>query len=392
MILAEMGPNATIERSSDLGNRDMDRNHDWLNDGKQHYDDSDLAGANNFLQQATEYERDNEGNDSHFVDIVDYDSLNEKQQIIFKRIKSHYHNTLTNPQTEPLRIVIIGTAGTGKSYLIMAIRKMLHEMVRHETKTPLLVLAPTGVAAFNIRGRTVHSALSIPIHINDNSLDMNGERLKCLQQRLEGVKYIIIDEKSMVGRRMLALIDMRLRQAFPDHKNEPFGRRSIILFGDFGQLPPVLDLPMYASTQRDALLNDGFADYKQFREVYELDVIQRQSGNSEIQQKFREILLRMRNGESTIEDWKILNSRTEDKQSREERNRFSDATFILPRWIDVEQVNMEKLRSLNRPVAKILAVHTDGRKAKNADSDMAKGLEPQLLLARGARIMLTANL
>ena len=46
MICAEMGPNATIERSSDLGARDMDRNHDWLNDGKQHYDDSDLADAN----------------------------------------------------------------------------------------------------------------------------------------------------------------------------------------------------------------------------------------------------------------------------------------------------------------------------------------------------------
>jgi hypothetical protein len=49
----------------------------------------------------------------------------------------------------------------------------------------------------------------------------------------------------MVGCRMLTLIDMRLRQAFSEHSNEPFGGRSIILFGDFGQLPPVFDLPMY---------------------------------------------------------------------------------------------------------------------------------------------------
>ncbi|PKC59656.1 hypothetical protein RhiirA1_426739 [Rhizophagus irregularis] len=45
----------------------------------------------------------------------------------------------------------------------MAIRNMLHEMAGNETKTPLLVLAPMGVAAFNIRGRTVNSALSKPI-------------------------------------------------------------------------------------------------------------------------------------------------------------------------------------------------------------------------------------
>ncbi|EXX67382.1 hypothetical protein RirG_114900 [Rhizophagus irregularis DAOM 197198w] len=62
----------------------------------------------------------------------------------------------------------MGTAGTGKSYLIMAIRNMLHEMAGNETKTPLLVLAPTGLSAFNIRGRTVHSALSIPICNSNN--------------------------------------------------------------------------------------------------------------------------------------------------------------------------------------------------------------------------------
>ena len=50
------------------------------------------------------------------------------------------------------------------------------------------------------------------------------------------------------------------------------------------------------------------------------------------------------------------------------------------------------LRSLNLPVAKILAVHTGGREAKKASSDVAKGLEAQLVLAKGAQVMLTANL
>src|SRR4051794_28655862 len=97
---------------------------------------------------------------------------------------------------------------------------------------------------------------------------------------------------------MLALVDKRLREAFPEHNNEPFSGWSIILFGDFGQLPPVIDLLMYArNVSHDTTSNDGIASYKNFREVYKLDVIQRQSGDSEEQKSFREILVRLRNGD-----------------------------------------------------------------------------------------------
>src|SRR2546421_8582995 len=150
-------------------------------------------------------------------------------------------------------------------------------------KSPITVLAPTGVVAFNINGITIHSGLSIPIVNDANCLDISGERLKQLQDKLKDISYIIIDEKSMVGRRMLAIIDRWLRQAFPEHNNEPFGGRSIILFGDFGQLPPVLDLPMYADTKRGSLSNSGIVAYKQFIEVYKLEIAQRQSGNSKEQ-------------------------------------------------------------------------------------------------------------
>ncbi len=88
--------------------------------------------------------------------------------------------------------------------------------------------------------------LSIPI-LSDNCFDIDGKWLKQLQERLQNVNYFIIDEKSMVRRRMLALIDMRLRQTFPENKSESFGGQSIIMFSDFGQLPPVIDLFMYAT-------------------------------------------------------------------------------------------------------------------------------------------------
>lgn len=87
-----------------------------------------------------------------------------------------------------------------------------------------------------------------------------------------------------------------------------------------------------------------------------------------------------------------LSSHFEDNLNRIERDRFSDAIFILTKWADVDRVNIEMLCSLNRPVAKILAIHTGGIEAKRANSDVAMGLEAQLLLAKGSRIMLTANL
>ena len=162
---------------------------------------------------------------------------------------------------------------------------------------------------------------------------------------------------------MLSLIDKRLRQAFPENKNKPFGGRSIIMFRDFGQLPPVLDLPMYTTnTSWDITSNDGIACYKQFREVYKLDVVQRQSGNSDTQKSFREILIRLRDGECTLDDWKRLTSRFEEKLSSIEKEGFKEEVSILTKWIDVDRVNEEMLRSLKRPVAKIRAEHTGKEK------------------------------
>ncbi|CAG8802972.1 2782_t:CDS:2, partial [Cetraspora pellucida] len=378
MLLAEMGPRANIVDSSDLGSRSMDRSYDWINETRQCYSNSDIRDAGIFVQQASNTSIVEE----NASDEIDYQTLNEDQKTVLNRIETHYRSILEGHQVEPLKIIIMGTAGTGKSYLIRAIRDRLRMMTVDKVDSPVLVLAPTGVAAFNINGSTLHSTLSLPI-LSRNNFDISGERLNQLQSKLSHVKYFIIDEKSMVGHHMLALIDMRLRQAFPEHNNEPF---------DFGQLPPVLDLPMYANNiSRAPFSNDGLTVYKQFLEVYKLKVIQRQSGDSEEQQNFRDILLRLRNGESTITDWETLTTRVEDKLSKIEREQFSDAEYILPKWSEVDKINIEKLKSLNCPIAKIVATHT-GIGAKNADSDVAMGLEAQLLLAKGAQIMLTANL
>ena len=127
-------------------------------------------------------------------------------------------------------MIVSSTAGRGKSYLIHCLQLLVQHQVH--------VAAPTGVAAFNINGHTLHSLLTLPTRG-----DLEGEGLIKLRQSFSDIKYIIINEMSMVGRETLGQVDRDLCQAFPHHAQEVFGGCSCLLFGDFGQLPPVVDLP-----------------------------------------------------------------------------------------------------------------------------------------------------
>ncbi len=163
----------------------------------------------------------------------------------------------------PLMLIVSGTAGTGKSYLIHCLRLLLGDKVR--------VAAPTGVAAFNIDGHTLHSLLSLPT--KGDFKDLEGERLHRMQEGLATVRYLIIDEMSMVGRKVFGQIDCRLRQVFPGGANQLFGGCSCLLFGDFGQLPPVMDLPLYTTMSRTALSDLGSTAYQVFDHAVVLDQV-----------------------------------------------------------------------------------------------------------------------
>ncbi|POG57748.1 hypothetical protein GLOIN_2v1791357 [Rhizophagus irregularis DAOM 181602=DAOM 197198] len=77
----------------------------------------------------------------------------------------------------------------------------------------------------------------------------------------------------------------------------------------FCRLLPVLDVPIFSkNTSADGNSNKGIAAYKHIREVFKLDVILRQTGNSNEQKEFCDILLRMHDGESSLDNWKILST------------------------------------------------------------------------------------
>ena len=161
--------------------------------------------------------------------------------------------------------------------------------------SPIIRTAPTGVAAHGIRGRTLHALFRLPVHKGFKPL--SPANLQAVQASLRGCVYIAVDEKSMISQKQFSWLDQRCRQARPDH-DEPFGGLSVLLMGDFFQLPPVLGRPLYhtASTV-DEYEMQGRLAYTGFNRTIELSTIMRQQGHSSDAIRFRATLDHLRNGD-----------------------------------------------------------------------------------------------
>ena len=111
-------------------------------------------------------------------------------------------NSLQPNERETINLFITGGAGTGKSHTIKAIFHTAVKTFRHATLKPemttVLLVAPTGVAAININGTTINSALAIPKDVGDTLPAMSDQKKTQLRMSLAELKLIIIDEVSMV--------------------------------------------------------------------------------------------------------------------------------------------------------------------------------------------------
>jgi hypothetical protein len=263
---------------------------------------------------------------------------------LFLEIHFTVHYWVGGGHREPLRMIIQGTVGTGKSYLIGAIKHAM-EIDSLPNKSPLLLLAPIGVATFNISASTIHSALCIPVR---DMNDLQGSCLISLQEEIKHVKYILIDEMSFIGKNLLKSIDARLQQAFPEHSTVFFGGRSVILVGDLGQLPPVMDKPAYAC--------DGPVKelWRSFTKVVTLDTVFRQDGQSNDHKCFRHLLMNVRDANPTLEDWKLLMTRIDRKMDASTKELFDKEIHLFATNDDVHNHNKHCLRSLNLPVAHVV--------------------------------------
>ena len=143
----------------------------------------------------------------------------------------------------PFGMFITGGAGTGKSHVISVIKEHL-ERAHIGAGNACVLMVPTGVAAFNIGGLTIHRALNLPVeHGNSTTYrNLGAEKLKELRQSWKYVNTIIIDEISMVSYKTMSFIHKRLTEIKGTDDTEVlFGGLNVIAVGDFFQLPPVRD-------------------------------------------------------------------------------------------------------------------------------------------------------
>lgn len=204
-----------------------------------------------------------------------------------------FRNIFTVIETTKFPVFLTGFAGTGKS-------TFLQYFIENTSMKPV-ILAPTGVAAVNVGGVTLHSFFRFPPHY------LPRNRVQKLRDwRFSGrLKAIVIDEISMVRADMVDNIDQFLRLNMD--KDEPFGGVKIIMIGDVNQLSPVVEQDLTMIFER-AYTSPYFFDAKIFRQVNlvqcQLTQIFRQKDP-----KFISILNNVRNGKLTQADAYTLNKR-----------------------------------------------------------------------------------
>ena len=151
----------------------------------------------------------------------------------------------------------------------------------------------------------------------------------------------------MVGRKTLGQVDRRLRQAFPHFAQEVFGGCSCLLFGDFSQLPPAMDLLLYTTDSRSELSDQGRMAYQNFNQAVVFDQVMRQAGQDPQQVQFREILLRLRDAKVTVPDWNCLMTQTPTQV--QDLSPFATALHFIPTVEAVVEHSVAQLHATGQP-------------------------------------------
>jgi hypothetical protein len=239
-------------------------------------------------------------------------TMNPKQQDVFYHVRQHCVERKLNEKTKPIHLHISGGAGVGKSHLIKCIYNEASRILRNgesPSDTTVLLAAPTGTAAFNVGGYTIHSALKIPRDLKAHYEPLSFETANSLRASLGNLKLLIIDEISMVDRRVLSYIHGRLNQIKhikSTQRDVWFGNVSILALGDFYQLPPVKAKSLMTPDTRQ-----GFDLWHDLFSVCTLDEIMRQKDDAPFAEMLNRLRVKAKEEELCEEDDEILRNRSD---------------------------------------------------------------------------------
>lgn len=231
-------------------------------------------------------------------------------------------------------VFITGKAGTGKSTLLNYFRK--------HTKKEVVVLAPTGVAAINIKGQTIHSFFGFKPDITLNKIKLASTKKRKIFKELE---VIIIDEISMLRADLLDCIDKFLRLN-GKHQNLAFGGIQMIFIGDLYQLPPVVT-GNEKIILKDNYKSEYFFDAKLFNNQFEMKYIELEKIYRQKDQSFIKLLNTIRNNSITDEGFKSINQRYYPDYQENPRDFF---IYLTPTNKASQVINEQKLKAIDSPI------------------------------------------
>lgn len=277
-------------------------------------------------------------------------------------------------------IFLTGKAGTGKTTFLrnLAINAMKQ----------MAIVAPTGVAAINACGSTIHSLFQLPPQVFVPTAEANRQLFAEMQMRrqkiqlLRNLELLVIDEISMVRADLLDAIDAVLRHY--RHKNLPFGGVQMLFIGDLFQLSPVARYEDW-NILRNYYEGPYFFQSHVFREVrpvyIELDHVFRQQNT-----EFIGVLNEVRNNCLTPASRALLNTRYQPSFSLRQFDNAPDCPIILSTHNQkVDLINQEELARLKGVERTFVA-----KVAGNFPESMYP-IEKELVLKIGARVMFVKN-
>lgn len=282
-------------------------------------------------------------------------TLSSQQKKLFDIIENTNNN-----------LFITGRAGTGKSVLL--------QYFKQKTTKRVVVVAPTGVAALNVGGQTIHSFFKIPPEfITKDKLKLSSKTALLLRN----IDTIVIDEISMVRADLMDAMSYLLKEARYD-SDLPFGGAQLVMFGDLYQLPPVVndkELHKYfAHNHGGYYFFNAYCWKNILPEIYELTEVFRQKDD-----KFKSILDKIRTGEVDGGLLSLLNERVTENIPQK------GVITLVPTNSLVTSINQKKLDELNEKPYHYRAVVSGNIK------ESAYPTEENLQLKQGAQIMLLKN-